>query len=385
MKCLLHTFAVAASITFLSCGSSGGKGSTGAAGQAGAAGKNGVDGTNGTNGAVGKDGADGNIRIYGDGSAGALNITAPTDWTSAPPANDNYQFTDCTIAAGAQLQVASGAVVRCSGTFTLAGDIHVFTYAGGGSSAYVTDAGAVAEQQASSGIAADAAGNGQLTANGQRAFGGSWGSSFTAGSAAPILHPGPLGGGGGGAGWYPGGAGGGTLTVLAKAGLTVSGTISANGDIAYGPTYSTTDLAGGGGGGGGGIVILASPASVAVTGSVSAKGGDGAQRGSTTAYGGITFSHGGGGGGGIVHLLAPVISVPSLTNVDVSSGASGSKAATSGSQAHFLGGGGGGGGGGLGQFGGTVNANGTFADGITTSAPPPGLLIQDLVDPTDLF
>jgi hypothetical protein len=55
----------------------------------------------------GSDGADGQLRIYGDGTAGAVTITADTDWTATPPANDNVQFTDFTVAAGATLAVAA--------------------------------------------------------------------------------------------------------------------------------------------------------------------------------------------------------------------------------------------------------------------------------------
>ena len=107
-------------------GSAGDPGPQGPQGPQGEPGMDGADGSNGANGSDGmngSDGADGQLRIYGDGTAGTVTISTDTDWTATPPPNDNYQFTNLTVAAGATLAVFSGTVIRCTGTCTINGTI----------------------------------------------------------------------------------------------------------------------------------------------------------------------------------------------------------------------------------------------------------------------
>ncbi|MEO8845393.1 MAG: hypothetical protein ABI591_15470 [Kofleriaceae bacterium] len=83
----------------------------------------------------------------------------------------------------------------------------------------------------------------------------------------------------------------------------VTGMITARGGDATDTTgcgSQAAALGGGGGGGGGGIVILASKLSIAQSGTIDVTGGAG---GPSSA----SFAPGGGGSGGIVHLLAPAI------------------------------------------------------------------------------
>jgi hypothetical protein len=69
---------------------------------------------------VGSQGEDGSLRVYGDGSAGALHVTSSIDLQ-----DPNQQFTDITIDPGQQLFVESGAVIRCTGTFRNQGTVYV--------------------------------------------------------------------------------------------------------------------------------------------------------------------------------------------------------------------------------------------------------------------
>src|SRR6185436_15592993 len=87
-------------------------------------------GTNGTNGMDGAAGGDGQLRIFGDGSAGAKTVAADEVWTGLT-APTNPQFTDVTINAGTTLTVQSGTVIRCTGTFTNNGMIVVSVAAAG--------------------------------------------------------------------------------------------------------------------------------------------------------------------------------------------------------------------------------------------------------------
>ena len=85
----------------------------------------------------------------------------------------------------------------------------------------------------------------------------------------------------------PGGAGGGGLEIGASGGITIAGTIKANG-------YQGADSFGAGGGSGGGVFVHAP--TVNLSGVINAGGGAGGS--------GSGFTQGGGGGGsGRVHVL----------------------------------------------------------------------------------
>jgi hypothetical protein len=80
----------------------------------------GATGPTGAPGSAGSEGADGSLRIYGDGSSGALNVATTTSWSGSEALG---QYTDCSIAAGVTLTVPTGTVLRCSGSFTNDGTI----------------------------------------------------------------------------------------------------------------------------------------------------------------------------------------------------------------------------------------------------------------------
>lgn len=325
-------------------------------------------GAAGTNGTTGADGADGSLRVYGDGSAGALTVSGPTTWSSQEALG---QYTTCSIASGATLTVPTGTVLRCSGAFTNEGTIVVSNSFAGPTLGGVSASGGLipAYQPAGSaglGWGRVGAGNGGYGDNSAAVPGGAAGFSLSTSTAANILRPGPIGGGAGGAavGTF-GGTGGGTITILAKGAVTNNGTIRADG---------STSAATGGGGGAGGIIILASQVSTVIgaTGSLEADGGDG---GASSA----TRGNGGGGGGGLIRLIAPSITVSGTTSV--AGGAAGSSV-TSVTTTPRGGGGGGGSMAGAGGAGGTV-ASGDASGGATAGSN--GLLLQTAADPTALF
>lgn len=198
-------------------GVDGADGADGADGKAGPEGPRGSEGT-GTPGAPGAPGPAGpagaNASPYGDGSAGAVTISTDSPWFSAPPAGNNYQFTDLTIAAGATLSVTSGTIIRCSGTFKNAGTIQVMVGAFPGNMQRSGDSFAFAP--ATMGNARTAPGDGAVAAINLAAPGGRGGLGIESSHAPLLLQPG-LFGGSGGASWEGGfaGYGGGALVVLA--------------------------------------------------------------------------------------------------------------------------------------------------------------------------
>jgi hypothetical protein len=323
-------------------------------------------------------GADGQLRIYGDGSAGSLTIAANTDWNTAPPPNQNLQFTDLTINSGVTLTVPSGLVIRVSGNFNNAGTIAVSTY---GQGAFIDfDAngnGGFAYSPPDRGLSRAPAGHGErFTGAGsvflQPGLGGVGAANAMA--AGAILSPGPWGGGGGAAALSQsgggfngfGGAGGGTLVVLAMGTITNTGVIRADGASVGGTEGS--------GGGGGGLVILASQTSVTHGGTIQALGGGGSGSG-------VSNGAGGGGGGGIVQLIAPTTVVTGTVNVvggpAGTAGAPGSITDT----ASRMAGAGGGGSGGSGGSGGAVVA----ADPQAASPGGTGFVLVRQLNPTALF
>jgi hypothetical protein len=324
----------------------------------------GADGTNGTNGA---DGANGSLRVYGDGSAGALTISSNTILSEV-----NTQFTDVVINSGVILTVRSGTVIRCTGTFTNNGTINVGTHSIG---AYLHDSTtgmgtsptfAVGGQ----GIASAPAGQGAFGTNAAILQGGASGINISIQTAKNVLRPGLVGGSGGGAGFsfVGGGSGGGTFTVIASGAITNNGSITADGQ----------DISSSGAGGGGGIVILASKTSVtnAASGTISATGGDGGA--STTTSG----AHGG-GGGGIIHLLSTTAPVNAGT-LTVAGGAAGDNS-TAVTASPRVAGSGGGSCGGAGGNGSNVSSSGSGNVSSGNAAGTSGYTFLTTVDPTSLM
>lgn len=303
--------------------------------------------------------------IYGDGSAGALNIASDTTLNTTD--HPNPQYTDITIDAGRTLTVPSGTVLRCTGSFTNNGTISVQTFAAGGRIAGIDASTAMpAMRIAHPGVAKSAAMNPEYGDDTAIQTGGSGGARLTEYEALHILMPGAAAGGGGGAAGIndSGVSGGGSLVVLCRGAISNNGVITANG------------ASGGGGGGAGGILVLASAASVTngAPGIISANGAAGAA--SDTNEG-----PSGGGGGGIVHLLAPVITIANAANVTVNGGAAGSGAENV-TLSPRTGGAGGGACGGAGGNGGNVSAD----DSVTAAtAGGAGYVLQSLVDPAALF
>jgi hypothetical protein len=319
----------------------------------------------------------GNLRIFGDGSAGALTINANTDWTVTAPTDNNTQFTNFTIDAGFTLTVPSGTIIRCTGTFTNNGTITVLPGAQGAEYDIDSSLTAVVDamyHEPGAGISLCLPGHGELAdSTGGSPEDGTGGCGISNLFVASfVLNPGLQGGGGGaasgnGTGNGVGGSGGGSFTVLARGAVTNAFEIHADGSIG--------GL--GSGGGGGGVVILASLASVtnnAGVALITARGGNGGDSSGSVVPGG-------GGGGGIVHLIAPIVNT-APGNASVTGGTAGTVTGNI-TTAINQGGAGGGGSGGEGGDGG---------DGNTVGNPPgaaqngnDGFSIQSLRDPSLLF
>jgi hypothetical protein len=305
-------------------------------------------------------GTDGSLRVYGDGSKGDFVASGSVSLDEA-----NLQFTNFTVNAGATLTVASGSVIRCTGTFSNLGTITVQPFAEGqfvgeSASASITISPLIA---AHPGVVANVPYNGTYGTNAATQSGGGGGNGLSSQEAKNLLLPGLSGGSGGGAGANGGGSGGGTMAVICSSGIVNGGTINAKGvDPA---------AVGGGGGGGGGIVILASKSSITNSGLIDVSGGNGAP---AASFGGS----GGGGGGGIVHLLAP--SIAQSGTVTVGGGLKGTSTTVSSTPRSA--GGGGGSCGGDGGRGGNVATNGAVSLHVDGS---PGYVFQTATDPTALI
>jgi hypothetical protein len=332
-----------------------------------------LSGLQGPTGATGAQGADGQLRVYGDGSAGPKTVSVDETLGADPaPDNDaNLQYTDFTIDAGVTLTVPSGTVIRCTGTFTNNGTISVSNGAVGGrrdlASANTIDA---LGSDAHTGASLHAAGSGEIGDNSAQLEPGDGGEGLSETQARALRYPGAAAGGGGGCGDFnPCNSavnGGGSLVVLCQQGVINNGAIQANG------TNSTSQ----GGAGGGGIVILASKTSVtnAAAAAINANGGNGAPSDSDQGASG-------GGGGGIIHLLAPAV-----TNAGTASAAGGTAGAAGAAGSVTAnprsGGGGGGACGGDGGSGGSVSAvdNPNAANGGEA-----GYVLTSSFDPTASF
>jgi hypothetical protein len=332
----------------------------GPTGPTGPTGPQGATGPAGPTGATGPAGAGSQLGIYGDGSAGSLAVTASGDLLTLA-GSANLQFTDVTIDAGVTLNVPSGAVIRCTGTFTNNGRIEVATSEISG------------PQGNGPGVAHLPAGNGNSGGALEDVPGGPGGVGLSSGEAVFLLLVTPAAGGAGGGQFsgmlHNGGAGGGGFVVLAAGAIEngAAGVIQADGQDA--PSS-------GAGGGAGGIVILASPTSVVNAGSISAHGGTGADAVSLEIIAG-----GGGGGGGIVHLISPSITVSAGT-IDVAGAAGGASAM--GEPLTRFSAGGGGACGGNGGAGGSVipDPDNTLEAGENGTD---GYDLQTVEDPTALF
>ena len=360
-------------------------GQTGPAGPVGAVGATGPQGPAGPQ---GNPGVDGSIRVYGDGSAGPLNISANTNWSTTPPPGLNLQYTTCTVAAGATLRVPSGTIIRCSGEANIFGSIIASTAASGGSFRILTSNSPVADPDIEFSAAPPMPGfySSSVPGFGMRApanFGKQGGEaafsllSLSSGLSAPVSKIGTIGGGGGAGAFIigTGGRGGGVVQLYAKDGITVAsaGSISATG--ASGGV--------GGGGGAGGIIVLASPRFVTNNGAISIKGGNGGSAGNISLSPDLSVNvfnvgAGGGGSGGVLHLLSPSINEGTVSK---DGGAQGGGVTFTNSALPSAGGGGGGSCGNSGGAGGRVLANATASEAPVTQAGS-GLVIQMVGDPT---
>ena len=195
-------------------GSPGAPGQPGDPGPAGAAGSPGAGGTPGLNGAPG---ADGQLRIYGDGAAGSRTIAADMSLDDPSPL-----YVDFIVEPGVTLEVPSGTVLRCSGTFRNGGTIVV----GNGAAA-----GGVGGAPAHPGVSRGSPGVGTLGGSDAFLIGGSGGVGLTIAQARTLLAPGVVAGGAGAGAAIDqrGNAGGGSLVVLARGEVANDGVIRADG------------------------------------------------------------------------------------------------------------------------------------------------------------
>jgi hypothetical protein len=118
-------------------------GPPGPAGPQGAPGSPGPVGPPGIQGLQGPAGASGLLSVYGDGSDGALTISAPTDWTVNPPGG-TLQFSIFTIAPGGTLTIPSGLVIRVMGDVSINGSVTIAPISSGAGCAgpaYIGNAG----------------------------------------------------------------------------------------------------------------------------------------------------------------------------------------------------------------------------------------------------
>ncbi len=337
---------------------------------AGTLGVPGPPGAMGLPGPMGAPGADGDIRVYGNGSAGSKIVSADEDWQNTPPTN--LMFTDFTVNAGVTLNIPSGTVIRCTGSFTNHGTIQVFLAGAGGGNPGGTPPGMIQPAIAlpDPGISRRAPEVAELGDDSQFRRGSAGGAGILSLQGRFLLHPG-IKAGGGGMGTFAngGGDGGCSFTVLAKTAVVNSETGTINADAFGG--------AEGSGGGGGGIIILASKETVTNNGALSAKGGDGGPSNAETGPGG-------GGGGGIINLLAPVINQGAGATTVVTGGLAGEAIANSVTTTPRWGGGGGGACRGKGGNGGHVDAGGTVTPRDAQDGGP-GEVYTNLLNPSPLF
>lgn len=288
-------------------------------------------------------GSSGGADLYGTGEAGALTISANTDWTTTPPASLNFQYSSITVNSGVTFTVPSGTKLHCSGNVSISGTINVA-----------------------------AASNTFKATNGERGIAHNMAvfsdNTFipqaVRAAAIPSYINIPVFGGGSGAGGVAGnnvgGGGGGSFAIYAKGTLTIAaaGIINANG--ANGMSLDAGNNSGAGGGGGG-LVVLLSKGAMSVAGTINARGGNGSD---AITVSGSYRAGGGGGGGGLVCLVAA--SAPAIAgSLNVNGGTAGANTVAGTSTGSFGGNGGASGGnGGVGGVAATTNATAGSA-GVT--------------------
>lgn len=332
--------------------------------------------TPGPQGPAGPMGTDGQLRIYGNGSAGARVVSGNEDWNNPAQAPINLQFTDLTINAGVTLTLPSGMTIRCTGAFTNNGNIVVRNGADGGFAGQDGPGdddlanGPIAAVPGVGTIAAQAGDTGDSSA---ARFGGRGGFGISEFEARQVIVVTTAAGGGGAAAGTDmsggttdnkGSSGGGGVRILAMGPITnaASATMTADGGQ------------GEGGGGAGGVIIMASMTSVTNGGTMSADGGNGED-------GDSNEGPSGGGGGGIIHFLAPTITNSGAATV--AGGAAGAVGPGVSASTRF-GGGGGGASGGSGGKGGIVPAGATATPLAATNGAS-GFVLESQLDPTSLF
>jgi hypothetical protein len=313
---------------------------------------------------------DGSLRIYGDGSGGSVTIPSGiTDWfqdstaVQPVPTPTNFSFVNFTVQSGAFFEIPSGTVIRCTGTFTLNGNLLVRP----GTATYSTNPGGTLPEIhfGASTLAGRFGNTGDATAIRK---GGSGGKGLREIQARQLLHPGLFGGGEGASlGVTSDDFAGGSFTVLAQGAILIGATGNLD------ASAFNLALSDGAGGSAGGVIVLASKTSVTNQGTIHADGLFGS--GSSTDIGA-----GGGGGGGIVHFLAPTITQGTVTVAGGSAGTAGALGSVTSTPRR--GGGGGGACGGDGGAGGDVN---TAGDPQTPAAGSPGKILLSHVDPTPLY
>jgi hypothetical protein len=317
-------------------------------------GETGSAGTNGTN------GTDGDIKVWGDGSAGSVTF-------SSSYSDSNPQFTNITFESGSAF--ASGAVIRATGTCTINGAISIENSGFGGRYETITATTlSPATRLSTTGVSFTNAGFGEFGTNANTLSAGRFGIGLSPAELTSLkITSGHSSGGAGGPGYLASaGAAGGAFALYCKLGIVInaSGSITANGG-------SSAGAVGGGGGGAGGFIFLASSGSIVNSGTISANGGDGGA--SSTRIGA-----GGGGSGGVVRAIAPVITIGTTS---VTGGTAGSNLSPVTSSPR-VGGSGGGGFGGDGGLGGAVSSdNMAFPAGSGAS----GAVITTIADPTSLI
>lgn len=344
----------------------GARGPQGEQGEQGPQGEQGAQGEQGPIGPQGSQGIDGSIAIWGDGSAGDLNVFVNTVMQTV-----NTQYENITVFSGATLFVPSGTVLRAQGNCNIQGTIQVATAARGAtrSSGGVSEFIDATVRVAHPGIA-QAGGNAQLSEYASDPGGvvaGFGGQGISIAMGHNVIRPNLFGGGGGGTSAFgEGGSGGGFFALYCQGDVEIgsSATISANGG----------NGAAGTGGGGGGVIVVASPSSVLIDGLLEAVGGNGGTNHSSSAAGG-------GGGGGIIHVISPAIQRNGAYSVI---GGSGGSTANTGEVADSLVSGGGGGGscGGNGGNGGVVFTTGSASGGGNGTS---GYTYETMADPTSLI
>ena len=197
-----------------------------------------------------------------------------------PDGDGVYNFTTITVNSGTTLQIQGDKVNRpvywrASGAVLIAGVLDLSGASGGGS--------------------------GDLSIRRQVAIPGAGGYAGGAGgNLSPLLVP--------TAGEGPGGGSGGSNCINANIVCGHGGTFTGNHYLfplvgGSGGEGANTSYASGGAGGG--AILIASSTSIAVTGSILARGGQGAAV--FNGFGDTNHQIGGGGSGGAIRLVAPVV------------------------------------------------------------------------------